>query len=282
MQPTDGSSRALRLGCFGISIKAFSESAGLPRKIDVKLVDSLSLHFRVAEAERIYAIGDVHGCAEHLRELLTRIRQDNADRTSRLTRLVFLGDLIDRGLQSAAVVRQVQRWSQASDRVIVIRGNHEVMMLRALTGDINALQLWLRFGGESTLKSWGVPERLLIQGPINDLLRSARACITSETLIWLNALPCSYRSGSVFFTHAGVRPGTPLELQSEADLVNIREPFLSCPDLHPALIVHGHTISPRPQLLPNRLGVDTGAYLGGRLTAVGLEEDSIWTLQSGS
>lgn len=236
--------------------------------------------FRVAEAERVYAIGDVHGCADLLGDLLAKIRRDNDARPTRLTRLVFLGDLVDRGPDSADVIRQAMRWSHVSDRVIVLKGNHEALMSRALTGDIIALQLWLRLGGDQTLKSWNVSEELIKRGPITELLRSARASITLETLTWLAERPISYASGSVLFVHAGIRPGIPLDHQSEDDLLNIRKPFLSCFALHPALIVHGHTITPTPQILPNRLGVDTGAYRSGRLTAVGLEGPSVWTLQS--
>ena len=246
----------------------------------VSIPSSLEPDFQVAEGERIYAIGDVHGCADLLGDLLTRIRQDNHARPTRLTRLLFLGDLVDRGPASANVIRQAMRWSHDSDRVIVLRGNHEALMSRALTGDINALQLWLRLGGDQTLRSWDVPEELIKQGPITELLRSARALVTPEALTWLAERPTSYSSGSVLFVHAGIRPGIPLQQQSDDDLLNIRKPFLSCFALHPALIVHGHTITPTPQLLPNRLGVDTGAYRSGRLTAVGLEGPSVWTLQS--
>lgn len=252
-------------------------------EIEATVVSRPSLSsFRVAEAERIYAIGDVHGCADLLGELLTRIRQDNDERSTRLTRLIFLGDIVDRGPNSADVVRRAMRWSNASDRVIVLKGNHEVLMSRALAGDVNALQLWLKLGGDQTLRSWNVPERLLNEGPVADLLRRARACVTSKTLSWLAERPFSYTSGSVFFVHAGVRPGVPLEHQIQDDLIHIRKPFLSSFDLHPALIVHGHTIAPTPQILPNRIGVDTGAYRSGRLTAVGLEGASVWTVQSGS
>ena len=241
-----------------------------------------SSNFRVAEAERIYAIGDVHGCADLLSELLMRIRQDNDERPTRLTRLVLLGDLVDRGPNSADVVRRAMRWSNASDRVIVLKGNHEVLMGRALAGDVNALQLWLNLGGDQTLRSWDVPERLLHEGPVAELLRRARACVAPKTLTWLSERPFSYTSGSVFFVHAGVRPGVPLEHQAKDDLIHIRKPFLLSSDLHPALIVHGHTIALTPQILPNRIGVDTGAYRSGRLTAVGLEGASVWTVQSGS
>jgi serine/threonine protein phosphatase 1 len=167
--------------------------------------------------------------------------------------MVFLGDYIDRGPDSREVVNLlIDAQSQAPDQVICLRGNHEDMLISAVhDGDHEP---WLHNGGGMTLASYGV--------------RRADE-ILSTHLDWFAALPLATADDKHFFVHAGVRPGVPLQQQSEYDLLWIREPFLSDPRNHGLYVVHGHTPirSGTPELRRNRLNLDTGAYYGGPLTA---------------
>ncbi|CAA9538118.1 MAG: Serine/threonine protein phosphatase [uncultured Sphingomonadaceae bacterium] len=228
--------------------------------------------------ERVYAIGDVHGCFDLLEPLVARIRADDAARMPCRTTIVLIGDIVDRGPRSADVVRLLMPLAPRTDRLVVLKGNHEDMMVHALRGDLVVLQTWIRLGGDATLRSWGVPTDALDLPP-RDLLKTARSKIGGKTLAWLDALPLSYRSGDFFFVHAGIRPGVSLAKQDPDDLIWIRDEFLANDETHPAVIVHGHTIAADgPELRHNRIGLDTGAYRTGKLSAVGLEGEDRWTL----
>lgn len=231
-----------------------------------------------ASGERVYAIGDVHGCFDLLEPLVARIRADDAARGPCRTTIILIGDIVDRGPRSADVVRLLMPLAQRTDRLIVLKGNHEDMMVHALRGDLDLLQTWVRIGGGATLRSWGVPADALDLPP-RDLLKIARTKVRRSTLAWLDALPLSYRSGDFFFVHAGIRPGISLAKQDPEDLIWIRDEFLLNDDTHPAVIVHGHTIVLNgPVLKHNRIGLDTGAYKTGKLSAVGFEGEHKWTL----
>jgi diadenosine tetraphosphatase ApaH/serine/threonine PP2A family protein phosphatase len=198
-----------------------------------------------------YAVGDVHGSLDMLKALIEGCRQ-HAD--GRALQLVFLGDYIDRGPESAGVVRHMLRLQdELQDRLIALRGNHEAFVLGLLDGAV-PLAVWLRNGGVETLASYGVRE-------VGDLPR--------PHLDWMRALRLSYDDGRRFFVHAGVDPQKPLDAQDEQDLLWIREPFLSDRRDYGRLIVHGHTPveSATPDLRANRLNLDTAAVYGGALTA---------------
>ena len=198
-----------------------------------------------------YAIGDIHGCLDKLRSLMLRCEM-HAD--GRPLGFVFVGDYIDRGPQSCAVIDcLIDLKARHGDRVVALMGNHEAMALAAIDGSGPA-QLWLAQGGLATLESYGVAEpRELPRAHVD----------------WLRGLPLSYDDGRRFFVHAGVNPGTSLEAQDAFDLLWIREPFLSHRGDYGRLIVHGHTPLPDgvPDLRSNRLNLDTGAVFGGPLTA---------------
>lgn len=232
----------------------------------------------LAPGERVYAIGDVHGCFDLLESLVTRIRADDASRASCRTTILLIGDIVDRGPRSADVVGLLMPLAQRTDRLVVLKGNHEDMMVHALRGDLVVLQTWLRLGGDATLRSWGVPAEALGE-PGRDLLKAARSKVKRKTLAWLDELPLSYKSGDFFFVHAGIRPGVSLAKQDPDDLIWIRDEFLTNDDMHPAVIVHGHTIAADgPELRHNRIGLDTGAYRTGKLSAVGFDGEDRWTL----
>jgi serine/threonine protein phosphatase 1 len=197
-----------------------------------------------------YAIGDIHGSLAMLRRLLARCRRHARGRDMTL---VFLGDHIDRGPDSAGVVRALMRLQEKQGRrAIVLKGNHEAVALEVMDGTTEA-DFWLPQGGEQTLRSYGI-------AAVRDL--------PDDHVRWLRALPLCHDDGRRLFVHAGIDPDKPIAAQTERDLIWIREPFLSDTRDHGRLIVHGHTPTDGlPDLRGNRLNIDTGAVYGGSLTA---------------
>lgn len=228
---------------------------------------------RTDPGERIYAIGDVHGRYDLLKLLLDAVGDhSSAQGTPENLHIVFLGDLVDRGPDSARVVDLVAGLESDTDQVIALMGNHEEAMLKALDGDIMVLQKWLEVGGAETIRSYGLD----LPEPSTDLRRYARQLrrhMPRRHTRWLRTMPLTARSGDYFFCHAGVRPGVPLHRQAREDLLWIRSDFLDADDDFGAVIVHGHTISRAVVDRPNRIGIDTGAYTTGLLTALYLEDD---------
>jgi serine/threonine protein phosphatase 1 len=224
----------------------------------------------LAPGRRLYAVGDVHGCAVRLTAMHRLIERDLAERPVAEATLVHVGDYIDRGPESAGVLAILAAGPLLPGlRVVNLRGNHEQMMLTTIaSGRAESAAQWIANGGMATLESWGVPWRTA------PLSRWA-ATIPAEHIAFLNALPASYWEGPYLFVHAGVRPGVPLERQSRHDLLWIREPFLSWEGDFGAVVVHGHTPFMEPVVRSNRIGIDTGAVLGGRLTCAILEEDRV-------
>lgn len=223
--------------------------------------------------ERIYAIGDIHGRYDLLRMLLDRIGEHSeALPAPQALHIVVLGDLVDRGPDSAKVVEFLQSLQSASDQIVVLMGNHEEAMLRSIAGDFGVLQRWLDVGGAETLASYG----LQLPRPDENLAKYTRylkASLPAPQMRWLSGLPLTARSGDYFFCHAGVRPGVSLARQARNDLLWIRDDFIDVPANHGAVIVHGHTIEPEVTFRENRIGLDTGAYRSGVLSAVYLEGD---------
>jgi serine/threonine protein phosphatase 1 len=198
-----------------------------------------------------YAVGDVHGALHKLESLIARCR-DHAG--GRAARFVFLGDYIDRGPQSAGVIRCLMELeAQLPGDVVSLMGNHEQMLLSIIDGEVSADD-WLPQGGSQTLESYGIED-------VRDL--------PCDHVDWLRALRLSYDDGRRFFAHAGVNPERPLDAQDDHDLLWIREPFLSDPRDYGRLIVHGHTPVENgvPDLRGNRLDLDTRAGYGGPVTA---------------
>jgi serine/threonine protein phosphatase 1 len=224
--------------------------------------------------QRIYAIGDVHGCDDRLSVMHRLIAADLAARPVATPVVLHLGDYIDRGEASADVIaRLLQPWPAPAPRLINLMGNHEAMMLEALdTGEADAVMHWLANGGAETLASWGIPRRARP--------RDWGRGIPPEHLAFLRSLQIRYRAGGYLFVHAGLRPGVPLERQSRHDMLWIREPFLSWQGELPLVVVHGHTPEHDVVVRPNRIGIDTGAVMGGVLTCVVLESDRIGFLRA--
>jgi serine/threonine protein phosphatase 1 len=219
--------------------------------------------------QRVYAIGDVHGCSGRLRALHHAIAADLAARPVADPQVIHLGDYVDRGPDSAGVVEMLlQPFPTVADgpgpMVVNLMGNHEEMMLSGLADGDMAIH-WLANGGDASLESWGVSLRTRS--------REWAAAVPTRHLDFMRALPLMHAAGGYVFVHAGLRPNVPIARQSRLDMLWIREPFLSFTGDMPAVVVHGHTPSAEPVVRPQRIGIDTGAFMGGALTCLVLEAD---------
>lgn len=215
-----------------------------------------------------YAIGDVHGRDDLLETMLEHIVSDRERRhpDSEAT-MVFVGDYVDRGPDSAAVIDRLMGGVDGFD-LVCLKGNHEAMMLACTeTDDRQAWAGWIHNGGDATIHSFGLDVRFGYFSA--DHLVDA---IGPERLAWLRDLPLYYRTPDTLFVHAGILPGLPLAQQSERDLLWIRDRFLNSDHDHGLLVVHGHTPMDVPDVQANRIGIDTGAFSTGRLSAVVLGE----------
>lgn len=234
----------------------------------------------VPQGERIYAIGDVHGRLDLLETLLAAIQSDDADRTSAKTMLIFLGDLVDRGPESAGVVEHLRLFSCGSIATRFLMGNHEEVFLRAVEGDLRALRLLLRIGGRETIFSYGISPEDYRNLEFEDLAALLKEKVPAEHLEFLSSFERCIEIGDYLFVHAGLRPGIALADQSSSDLRWIRDDFLRHRESFGKLVVHGHSITDEADVRSNRIGIDTGAFASGRLTAIGLEKDSRWFLST--
>lgn len=232
--------------------------------------------------KRAYVIGDVHGCLELLEALLKRIEAELGERPVRNANIVFLGDLIDRGPASAQVVEHLRTYRPGSASTHFVMGNHEEVMLRVLEAEEGLLGSWLHFGGRETLQSYGADADALSQMSAADAAAELRRRIPPEHIEFLRSFADSLLFGDYLFVHAGIRPGVALAEQEPADLRWIREPFLGDSSDHGFVVVHGHTIAETVETAPNRIGIDTGAYRSGVLTALVIEGAKRWLIQTGA
>ena len=220
---------------------------------------------------RVYAIGDVHGRSDLLRPAIDAVRADLSAAPVERAFLVFLGDLIDRGPASREVLELLRAANWEGITPVFLLGNHEEAMIAAYDGDLGALRNWVGVGGAETAESYGVPPVLLLRDDWGGYWQAVRAAVPPEHVEFLRGFYDQFALGDYLFVHAGVRPGVPIERQDPRDLRWIRDEFLFCPDHHGKVVVHGHTIVDAPELLANRIGIDTGAYRTGRLTTLRLE-----------
>jgi serine/threonine protein phosphatase 1 len=233
---------------------------------------------RGKEGARAYAVGDIHGRLDLLEDLLAKIEADMAAREPRKSFLVFLGDLIDRGPDSAAVVERLRTYRHGDVRVIVLGGNHEEVLLNILKGKLGVLPSWLKFGGAECARSYGLDPEKLAMMEERAAIDQVRARVPREHAKFLAESADTFRFGDYLFVHAGIRPGVAIDEQKREDLRWIRDPFLSDAKEHGFVVVHGHTVVPAVEEKPNRIGIDTGAYKTGVLTALGIEDDQRWFL----
>lgn len=230
----------------------------------------------IPPGERVYAVGDIHGCADLFEALIQAIDADDHSRGPARTTVILLGDLIDRGPDSAGVLRLARDW-QKRRPVRILMGNHEEMFLTALRKP-RVMGPFLRFGGRETLLSYPIDPAAYARADIAEVLALAQAAIPQADLDFIAGFEDQVTIGDYHFVHAGVRPGLALASQKTSDLRWIREPFLDHTGPFGAVVVHGHTITDRAEFRANRIGIDTGAFNSGRLTSLGLEGTTRWLL----
>jgi serine/threonine protein phosphatase 1 len=235
---------------------------------------------RIPDGRRVYAVGDIHGCADLLDELIGLIEADEHARGPAETTIVFLGDIVDRGPASAAVIDRLRHLAAARADVRFLLGNHEEIFLGALDGEPKALRLFCRIGGRETILSYGMDATEYERLDYEELVHRIDALVPDEHREFLRRFEDMIVIGDYAFVHAGVRPDTPLNLQRTSDLRWIRDPFLDHRSTLEKTIVHGHTMTDEVERRGHRIGIDTGAYASGRLTALGLEGSETWSLQT--
>jgi serine/threonine protein phosphatase 1 len=221
----------------------------------------------------IYAIGDVHGRLDLLRQIETKILADGTQIEGPKL-IVQLGDLIDRGPHSAQTIDHMLSPTAAGWTRRAIVGNHEVTLCDALANS-RVFERWLGFGGIETLGSYGIGQRE-IQSALGNTRRISellQTVVPPEHIQFLLNLPLTLRVGSTVFAHAGGRPGVALDAQEERDLLWYTGPRDDIRN-DGNIIVHGHEIVAQPEICQGRINVDTGAYRTGTLSAVRLQKDA--------
>lgn len=234
------------------------------------MADSIGLsEARAPQGMRIYAIGDVHGCIDQLGRMHDLIGGELDRDPPDDWRIVHLGDYVDRGPDTRAVLEFLSKAVARDARIVALRGNHDQGMLDFLDhGEWNGI--FANNGGDATGRSYGLEMEFLPQTARTESARLAAAMPPAHRA-FLQDLRFSLTLGDYFFCHAGIRPGVALDRQDPHDLLWIRKPFHDYSGLHPRVIVHGHTPVPAPEVRPNRINLDTGACFSGRLTGLVLE-----------
>lgn len=223
----------------------------------------------VPPGQRVYAIGDVHGRLDLFDALATAIEREERARAPAETSVILLGDLVDRGPHASGVLEAARDWGRR--RIVrFLSGNHEELFLLSFHKP-GALRNFLRFGGRETLQSYGLDPDEIERMPFQQAQIALSGAVPRQDREFMNAFEPMIAIGDYVFVHAGVNPHVSLASQSLQDLRWIREPFLSHKGDLGAVIVHGHTVTNQVVVRPNRIGIDTGAYQSGRLTALCLE-----------
>jgi len=235
---------------------------------------------RLRDGLRVYAVGDVHGCIDELKQMLDLIEGDLVQHPIKDYRIVFLGDYLDRGPDSKAVVQTLMSLQeQRPEHVICLLGNHDEKLLLALEPQPTAwLDKYMKYGGIETLTSFGMSKRFLKDvkaGKIDakTFAKAVRDEMPKIELDYLRSLPRSITIDDYFFVHAGINPERDFDQQDDHDLVWIREPFLSWKDAFSKVVIHGHTRQTQVDVRTNRINVDTSCVYGHALTTVVLEEN---------
>lgn len=224
----------------------------------------------ISDSGRVYAIGDIHGRADLLDRMVALISHDLEANPAGECLTVTIGDYVDRGPDSRGVLDRLVR-NPFPTPFIALKGNHEAL-LQAFLDDPSVAEHWRPLGGLETLHSYRVPVGELMLGKnYEQAAKALRAALPEAHFEFLASLTTSVVIGRYFMCHAGVRPGVPLERQSVEDLLWIRDEFLSSTVDFGKIVVHGHTPTERPEIWPNRINIDTGAFATGRLTCVVLE-----------
>lgn len=224
--------------------------------------------------QRVYAVGDIHGCSHLFMSLIEAIEADIPDdeKAGVESHVILLGDLVDRGPDSAGVVELARKWKKLRP-IRILCGNHEELFLESFS-NTDTLRHFLRHGGRETLRSYGIDHKTLTKASLAEVQELMEAHVPKKHLKFIESFEDMVQMGDYLFVHAGIEPGVPLEEQKVRTMRWIREPFLSYPKSHGLVVVHGHTITDDVVDAGNRIGVDTGAYASGRLTALVLEGTS--------
>jgi serine/threonine protein phosphatase 1 len=224
---------------------------------------------------RVYAVGDVHGRLDLLTTVAEMIETHEAVSPPARSVVIFLGDYIDRGPDSRGVIDFLLGWRPRGVETVFLRGNHEAMLLNALRSP-DMFHMWAMNGGLATAQSYGVAfdPHISPRADASGIVRQLGAALPPIHLHFLENLPIGLEVGDYLFVHAGVRPGVPLDSQTEVDCLYIRDEFLTHRGSFGKVVVHGHTPVPSPEVLPNRIGIDTGAVFTGRLTVLCLEGET--------
>ena len=224
---------------------------------------------RMPDGQRAYAVGDIHGRLDLFNALIAAMEADDAAAAPARTTMILLGDLVDRGADSAGVLARAREWQQQRE-VRILAGNHEEMFLKSFAS-VDMLRHFLRHGGRETLLSFGVDRFAYNSATIEEVQALMHVHVPEQERAFIEGFEDMIALGDYLFVHAGIDPELPLDEQKLSDLRWIREPFLSHDLPYEAMIVHGHTIAEHPVETANRIGIDTGAYATGRLTALVLE-----------
>lgn len=236
---------------------------------------------RVPDGMRVYAIGDVHGRNDLLHDLLLKIEADNLARGAADTHIIFLGDLMDRGPDSAGVIETAMALRAAGRKVRFLMGNHEEVFLRACRkNDPKVTRFFIRIGGEATVLSYPITRAEYMALDMHELSERLRTLVPESHLEFIDSFEDQIVIGDYAFVHAGIRPGVPLTEQKPSDLRWIREEFVEHRGDLERVVIYGHTIYDKVEERGSRIGIDTGAYASAALTAIGLEGGERWYLQT--
>ncbi|MBA4164992.1 MAG: serine/threonine protein phosphatase [Erythrobacter sp.] len=233
---------------------------------------------RVPAGDRYYVVGDIHGRLDLFDALIGAIEADDASCGPANTTVVLLGDLVDRGPDSAGVIHRARAWCEQR-HVRILMGNHEEMFLQSFD-DIEVLRHFLKHGGRETILSFGIKRKKFNELSLKQLFRQLPRIVPEADRAFLSSFEGMMIAGDYAFVHAGIDPGLPLSEQRRADVLWIRERFLRHSGPFEKVIVHGHTIFDKVEDRGHRIGVDTGAFRSGVLSALVLEGETRRAIQS--
>jgi serine/threonine protein phosphatase 1 len=234
---------------------------------------------RAPEGSRIYAIGDIHGRADLLRTMHQLIHEDAYERQAARNVVVYLGDYVDRGPASAEVIDILLNEPLPGFEHVHLAGNHEDTLIRFLS-DTSVAGLWLEYGGDATLYSYGIKPPRINPSDLDRAQQEFRESLPDRHFRFMSELKLTHCEGDWFFVHAGVKPGVGLEAQQPQDALWIRGEFLNSDADFGKIVVHGHTVTQEPEVRRNRIGIDTGAFMSGHLTCLIIEGERWSFLQT--
>ncbi len=232
----------------------------------------------VPEGERYYVFGDIHGRRDLFEALVAAVEADDAAAAPAETSMILLGDLVDRGPDSAGVIALARDWRRRRT-VRILAGNHEEMFLEAFD-DLEMLRHFVKHGGRETILSYDIERAQYNRLTLEELQVEMRRAVPAEDRAFLAGFEELIVAGEYCFVHAGIDPLVPIEEQKRSDMLWIRERFLRHSEPLSHVVVHGHTIFEAVDHREHRIGIDTGAFRTGRLTALVLEGDTRRTIQA--